>query len=189
MTMPHTPAGTALPDGRTPVVLSAHAEDLIGADAAAIAGYLQRRPAMTDVSRVAATLLRTRRVRRHRTLIRAADIGELIVFNKADIADPVALSALLRAHPGALAVSAATGAGIAELEARIAELLPEPEHELTVLLPYDRGDLVSRIHDEGTVLEEKHLAEGTAVQARVDSDLLSELEEYRKPDMFSGPAA
>ncbi len=118
-----------------------------------------------------------------------ADIGELIVFNKADIADPVALSALLRAHPGALAVSAATGAGIAELEARIAELLPEPEHELTVLLPYDRGDLVSRIHDEGTVLEEKHLAEGTAVQARVDSDLLSELEEYRKPDMFSGPAA
>lgn len=77
MTMPHTPAGTALPDGRTPVVLSAHAEDLIGADAAAIAGYLQRRPAMTDVSRVAATLLRTRRVRRHRTLIRAADIGEL----------------------------------------------------------------------------------------------------------------
>ncbi|MDO3398739.1 mycobactin polyketide synthase MbtD [Mycolicibacterium neoaurum] len=77
MAIPHTPAGTALPDGRVPVLLSAHAEDLIGADAAAIAGYLRRRPAMTDVSRVAATLLRTRRVRRHRMLIRAADIGEL----------------------------------------------------------------------------------------------------------------
>ena len=77
MDLPNTHIGAALPDGRTPVLLSAHAEDLIGADAAAIAGYLQRRPAMTDVSRVSATLLRTRRVRRHRTLIRAADIGEL----------------------------------------------------------------------------------------------------------------
>ncbi len=118
-----------------------------------------------------------------------ADIPELIVFNKADIADPVALAALLRAHPGSLAVSAATGAGIPELEERIADMLPVPAHEVTVLLPYDRGDLVSRMHDEGTVLEEKHLPEGTAVQARVDADLLAELEAFRKPDMFSGGVA
>ncbi|MEH3129447.1 MAG: mycobactin polyketide synthase MbtD [Mycolicibacterium neoaurum] len=77
MAVSNSHTGTALPDGRTPVLLSAHAEGLIGADAAAIAGYLQRRPAMADVARVSATLLRTRRVRRHRTLIRAADIGEL----------------------------------------------------------------------------------------------------------------
>lgn len=77
MAGPRTVAGNTLPDGRIPVPLSAHAEGLITADAAAIAAYLQRRPEMTDVSRVAATLLRTRRVRRHRTLIRAGDIGEL----------------------------------------------------------------------------------------------------------------
>lgn len=70
--------GTGCPDGRTPVLLSSHAADLIGTDAAAIAGYLRRRPAMSDVARVAATLRRTRRVRRHRALIRAADIAELI---------------------------------------------------------------------------------------------------------------
>jgi mycobactin polyketide synthetase MbtD len=66
-----------LPDGRTPVVLSAHAEDLIGRDAAAILAYLDARPAVTDVDDVAATLLRTRRMRRHRAVLRATDIGEL----------------------------------------------------------------------------------------------------------------
>lgn len=69
-----------LPDGRVPVLLSAHAENLIGQDAAAIARYLQRRPESVGtaaVARVAATMARTRRVRRHRALIRAADIAEL----------------------------------------------------------------------------------------------------------------
>jgi mycobactin polyketide synthetase MbtD len=66
---------TALPDGRVPVLLSAHAEDLIAQDSAAILAYLQRQPA--EVTAVAAATLRTRRIRKHRTLIRAADIAEL----------------------------------------------------------------------------------------------------------------
>ena len=114
------------------------------------------------------------------------DIAELIVFNKSDLADPDVLTGLLARYPEAVAVSAATGDGIDELHERLAGLLPTPDHEVTVLLPYDRGDLVSRIHDEGTVLVEKHLPEGTAVQAKVDADLLAALEEFRKPDMFAG---
>ena len=114
------------------------------------------------------------------------DIAELIVFNKSDLADPDVLTGLLARYPEAVAVSAATGDGIDELRERLAGLLPTPNHEVTVLLPYDRGDLVSRIHDEGTVLVEKHLPEGTAVQAKVDADLLAALEEFRKPDMFTG---
>ncbi|WP_375545418.1 GTPase HflX [Brevibacterium luteolum] len=114
------------------------------------------------------------------------DIAELIVFNKSDLADPDVLTGLLARYPEAVAVSAATGDGIDELRERLAGLLPAPDHEVTVLLPYDRGDLVSRIHDEGTVLVEKHLPEGTAVQAKVDADLLAALEEFRKPDMFAG---
>lgn len=66
-----------LPDGRIPVLLSAHAEELIGADARAIAGYLDRFPAAT-VAQVARHLRQTRRVRRHRAVLRAADRLELI---------------------------------------------------------------------------------------------------------------
>ncbi|KAA0083482.1 SDR family NAD(P)-dependent oxidoreductase [Mycolicibacterium sp. P9-64] len=67
----------ALPDGRIPVLLSAHAEDLVGQDAAAILTYLDRRSAIVDVADVAATLLRTRRLRRYRAVVRAADVAEL----------------------------------------------------------------------------------------------------------------
>ncbi|MGE2690379.1 mycobactin polyketide synthase MbtD [Mycolicibacterium pulveris] len=67
------PART-LPDGRVPVVLSAHAEELIASDAEAILHYLDRGP---DVHAVAATLLRTRRLRRHRAVLRAANADEL----------------------------------------------------------------------------------------------------------------
>ncbi|MEB3034419.1 SDR family NAD(P)-dependent oxidoreductase [[Mycobacterium] nativiensis] len=78
---------TALPDGRIPVVISAHARDLVQAEAAALVRYLQHRPA--GVAAVAHTLRATRSIRRHRAVIRARDVGELIsgleaVYHDAD---------------------------------------------------------------------------------------------------------
>ncbi|MEB3020727.1 SDR family NAD(P)-dependent oxidoreductase [[Mycobacterium] crassicus] len=78
---------TALPDGRIPVVISAHARDLVQAEAAALVRYLQHRPA--GVAAVAHTLRATRSIRRHRAVIRARDTGELIsgldaVYHDAD---------------------------------------------------------------------------------------------------------
>ena len=49
-----------------------------------------------------------------------------------------------------------------------------------VLLPYDRGDLVSRVHDEGEVLEEEHRADGTLVRALVPAALAGELAPYAR---------
>ncbi|WP_344308148.1 GTPase HflX [Brevibacterium samyangense] len=118
-----------------------------------------------------------------------SDIPELIVFNKADIADPLVLAQLLRNFPGSVAVSAATGDGIAELRRTLDGMLPVPAFDVTALVPYDRGSLVSRIHDEGTVLHEEYLPEGTAVQARVDADLHDALRPYLRPDMFAGHEA
>ena len=68
-----------LPDGRVPVLLSAHDERLIGQDAWAILEYVNRLGDDHDPTvEVASTLLRLRRVRRHRAVVRAADRGELV---------------------------------------------------------------------------------------------------------------
>ncbi|WP_118915450.1 mycobactin polyketide synthase MbtD [Mycobacterium shigaense] len=69
-----------LPDGRVPVLLSAHDAELIRQEAAAILTYLDRSAGdCADVtSSVASTLLRLRRVRRHRAVVRAANRAELI---------------------------------------------------------------------------------------------------------------
>jgi mycobactin polyketide synthetase MbtD len=56
--------------------LSAHAEDLVSRDARAVSDYLDRHPGVT-VAAVAGHLTATRRLRRHRAVIRAADRAEL----------------------------------------------------------------------------------------------------------------
>jgi GTP-binding protein HflX len=105
-------------------------------------------------------------------------VPELVVINKADLADPVVIDRLRRREPHSVVVSARTGEGIDELRAAVAAELPRPSIDVRVLLPYNRGDLVSRIHRDGEVLGEEHVAEGTVVRARVKAALAGELAPY-----------
>ena len=104
-----------------------------------------------------------------------------IVLNKADLADPGDLAGLRTRYPGAVAVSARTGAGIEELRDRVAELLPRPTVRVEVLVPYSRGDLVSRAHATGEVIEEEHTGAGTLLTALVDQTLAAELSAAQTP--------
>lgn len=113
-------------------------------------------------------------------------VPELIVINKADIAEPDAVARLMRRHPGAVAVSAHTGEGLDILRTAIAEALPHPEYELTVLIPYNRGDLLSAVHEDGEIERIEHIDDGTVVHAFVNGDLAAQLEPFRRPDMYAG---
>ncbi|MEY2965317.1 MAG: GTP-binding protein HflX [Actinomycetota bacterium] len=107
--------------------------------------------------------------------IGAGDLPELVVINKADIADPLQIATLRRREPDALVVSAHSGEGIEELLQRLDARLPRPEIEVDVIVPYDRGDLVAAAHADGEVLSEEHLPEGTRLRARVRADLAARL--------------
>jgi GTP-binding protein HflX len=110
--------------------------------------------------------------------IGAAQLPELVVINKADAADAMTLARLRQREPHALVCSAKTGEGIAAVRAAVEADLPRPDIEVRVLLPYSRGDLVSRIHDRGEVLAVEHTGDGTLVHARVSEALAGELEPY-----------
>ncbi|OII63465.1 GTPase HflX [Streptomyces sp. CC53] len=101
----------------------------------------------------------------------AVNVPEIVVVNKADAADPLVLQRLLRVEKHAIAVSARTGQGLDELLALIDAELPRPEVEIEALVPYTRGELVSRIHADGEVLSEEHTPEGTLLKARVHEEL------------------
>jgi len=103
------------------------------------------------------------------------DIPELVVLNKADLAEPAAIARLRTAEAGAVVVSARTGAGVEELREGIADLLPRPHVHIDVLVPYDRGDLIHRAYTSGEVIEEEHGPRGTQLTARVDDALAQEL--------------
>ncbi|MBR7827462.1 GTPase HflX [Actinospica sp. MGRD01-02] len=110
--------------------------------------------------------------------IGAAKVPEIVVFNKADAADPDVIARLLRREPHSVVVSARTGAGIDKLLAAIEEDLPRPAFEVDAVIPYGRGDLISRIHEHGELLSETHLETGTRVLARVDAPLHAALGEF-----------
>ncbi|NCX00182.1 MAG: GTPase HflX [Actinobacteria bacterium] len=105
-------------------------------------------------------------------------IPEIIALNKADIADPEMMRLVMREEPDAYPISVHTGAGIEALINAIEASLPRPKVEVRTLIPYNRGDLVSRIHEEGEILREEHLAEGTSLHARVDGALAHLLEKF-----------
>ncbi len=103
--------------------------------------------------------------------IGALDVAELVVVNKTDLADEHTVTRLLRTEPGSVAVSARTGAGMDALRVAIETALPRPEFEIETVIPYERGDLVSRVFEQGDVLSYEHVADGTFVHARVGSAL------------------
>jgi GTP-binding protein HflX len=109
----------------------------------------------------------------------ADQLPELLVINKVDAADEETVLRLKRTWPEAIFVSARSGIGIAELHKAITDRLPRPAVEMRVLIPYDRGDLVARVHRSGQVLQSRHLDDGTELAVRVDEQFAAELSVFR----------
>jgi GTPase len=105
-------------------------------------------------------------------------VPELLVVNKTDAAGEETLLRLKRLWPDAVFASAHSGAGIDETRLAVEARLPWPAVEVDVLVPYERGDLVARVHSAGEVLETSHLAEGTRLRARVDDALAAEVAQF-----------
>lgn len=114
--------------------------------------------------------------------VEAGAVPELIVLNKADLVSEETQVRLRGMIPGVMLVSARTGLGMEELEAAIAQLLPKPDQEFFGVIPYSRGDLVSRIHLQGKVLELEYKESGTQVRAMVKPELYSELKDFELLD-------
>src|SRR3954469_16860340 len=110
--------------------------------------------------------------------IGADKVPELIVINKADIADPLVVARLRQREPHSVVVSAQTGEGIDEALAAVEADLPRPAVEVAALVPYARGDLLDRLHQYGEIESLEHTGEGTVVRGRAHADLAGELAAY-----------
>ena len=99
--------------------------------------------------------------------IGAGTVDELLVVNKTDVADPVMVERLMALHPGAVAVSAASGDGIERLLDAVATMLEGATTLVDLVVPYDRGDVVARLHEMGDVVGEDHVAAGTRLRVKL----------------------
>jgi GTP-binding protein HflX len=118
--------------------------------------------------------------------IGADKVPELVVVNKTDRADPVAVKALELRERGCVSVSARTGAGIEQLRKVIEEALPVTSKDITALVPYSQANLVARAHAAGEVRRVEHGPDGTLLEARVPPELAAELEPF---EIAAAPAS
>jgi GTP-binding protein HflX len=108
----------------------------------------------------------------------ALKVPELVVINKADTADPEVLLRLRREEPGACVVSARTGEGIDDLRRAVADRVPRPEVSVSILVPYDHGEIVSKVHQHGDIETMTHTERGTRLDAKLPAWLAGEVAAY-----------
>jgi len=103
------------------------------------------------------------------------EIPEIIAINKADIAAPEVLLQILRTEQNSFAFSARTGFGLDTLLKAIESTLPRPRIEVRTTIPFNRGDLVSAIHERGEIMSEDYSEHGTIIHAMVDGSLAEKI--------------
>jgi GTP-binding protein HflX len=114
-------------------------------------------------------------------VIREYDIApppELLVVNKTDAASGLVLAQLRRELRDAVFVSAHTGDGLDRLRSKMAELVEPRDATVDVTIPYDRGDLVARMHADGRIDATEHTDSGTRIKARVPVPLAASLRDF-----------
>ncbi len=109
----------------------------------------------------------------------AQNITEIIVLNKVDVADPFVVERLRQREPNHVIVSARTGQGIDELLQKISDAIPRPGVQLELMIPYDRGDVVNRLHGaEAEILAIEHTENGTRMMVKVREGMAAEVEQF-----------
>jgi len=73
----------------------------------------------------------------------------------------------------AVLISAKTGEGLDRLKAEISRRIAAMRHRAKFVVPYDKGNVLSLIHNRGQVEQEEYLAEGVEVTALMDAVLYS----------------
>ncbi|GAA3280593.1 GTPase HflX [Nesterenkonia halobia] len=110
----------------------------------------------------------------------AQQVPELVVLNKADVADWAVVERIRRREPNTVLVSAHSGMGLDELRERVSDSIPRPQTPMELLVPYVDGDVVSRLHGGDTEIHTiDYRAEGTRLSVKVRPELVADLEQYR----------
>jgi len=112
--------------------------------------------------------------------IGAGSLPRILVLNKIDIADPLALEHWKRIHPEGLAISVKSGQGLDQLVSIIEKSLTSDMEEVVLAIPHSEYSLVPLLHREGLVLEEKTEDECTIVRCKIPNRLENKIGKYRR---------
>lgn len=111
--------------------------------------------------------------------IEAHSIPRIVVFNKVDLLDEVELEALKSRNPHAQFVSAATGDGIEDLVDHLSRAAAAADTAMEVLIPYEKGSVVSLVHERCRIIGEEHTESGTRLSLFAPAAYVAQLAPFR----------
>jgi len=107
----------------------------------------------------------------------AANIPRIYVKNKSDMITDRIVSHKID-NSDQIYVSAANGDGFNELLDEICERLYADDKIVDAIIPYDKAELLNRLHKYGVVMKEEYLPEGIQVKVNCPRMLIPEVEKY-----------
>lgn len=112
--------------------------------------------------------------------IEASDVPRILVWNKIDQVE-TDIPPLLEdsdSYQGEVRISAKTQEGFDELFQIIADTLATQLKPMKLLLPYDRGDIVSQLFESGRVIQQEHVADGVILEVKIPTSLYDRYKDY-----------
>ncbi len=102
----------------------------------------------------------------------------IVVLNKWDIATATQQAEALEKMPDGLPLSALTGQGLDDLREMITERIFRRHIPLTLLLPYNRLELLNVARDHGRVLDENYREDGLYAEVEVEEAVVPNLRQF-----------
>ena len=110
----------------------------------------------------------------------------LLVMNKIDLLSDVELDKIRGRYPDAVFMSAHEGRGTEDLFEGIVRQLSRLKLEVSLDIPFDRGDVVARVHEVGEVISETYAEDGTHIVARLPRETVGDLTQFLAEAPTSG---
>jgi GTP-binding protein HflX len=122
--------------------------------------------------------------------IGASELPVELVLNKVDAAGALARRRLANRFPGSLQVSALTGEGLGELQARIAARFQDRFELVELLVPYEQGSALSELYALGPPIElREDRSDGVRIRARLPARDVRRFAPYLVAEPGRGAAA
>lgn len=117
--------------------------------------------------------------------IEASDVPRILVWNKMDRveSDVPPLLEDVDNYQAEVRISAQTGAGFDELIQHIADSLASQLKPMKLLLPYDRGDIVSYLFETGRVINQEHTGDGIVLDVELPISLFDRYKDYEYSEL------
>ena len=102
----------------------------------------------------------------------------ILAINKIDKLEVASTQEFELSPKGAVRISALSGTNLDILLQEIDRLLPSSRRTATLLIPFDDGQALDEVHQNGLIYSEIFLEQGTKIQGSIEVAILNRLEKY-----------